>query len=110
MAQFVQLAAVLSLCLLAAVVNAQDNGPGQNSYGEQVCTHYTNSGTMLLDGTKFFDLMRFEFGGDIQTLTPMVTQQWMQDADTDHDNRLNFVECSIVVQRVHDSVHRPPQI
>ncbi|XP_051722741.1 uncharacterized protein si:dkey-247k7.2 [Ctenopharyngodon idella] len=109
MAKSGQLVAVLSLCLLAAVVNAQDNTPPPPpSIGNQICTFYTQGGTLLLDGPKVFEMMLIEFGRAIQTLTPMVTQQWIDEVDDDHDKRLNMAECAKLVQRVSDSIQRPP--
>ncbi|KAK7157635.1 hypothetical protein R3I93_008965 [Phoxinus phoxinus] len=113
MANFVQLVAVLSLCVLAVVVHAQGgNGgppPPPASIGNEICTFYTQGGTLLLDGPKVFEMMLIEFGRAIQTLTPMVTQQWMDDVDEDHDKRLNLAECAKLVQRISDSIQRPPQ-
>ncbi|XP_056123731.1 uncharacterized protein si:dkey-247k7.2 [Rhinichthys klamathensis goyatoka] len=112
MANFVQLVAVLSLCVLAVVVYAQDNSnaspPPPPSIGHEICTFYSQGGTLLLDGPKVFEMMLIEFGRAIQTLTPMVTQQWMDDVDEDHDKRLNLAECAKLVQRVSDSIQRPP--
>ncbi|XP_067304878.1 uncharacterized protein si:dkey-247k7.2 [Pseudorasbora parva] len=107
MAKCVQLVAVLSLCVLAAVVHAQDVTPPPG-IGNQICTFYTQGGTLLLDGPKVFEMMLIEFGRSIQTLTPMVTQQWMDEVDDDHDKRLNMAECAKLVQRVSDSIQRPP--
>ncbi|KAF4103265.1 uncharacterized protein si:dkey-247k7.2 [Onychostoma macrolepis] len=109
MAQFGHVVAVLSLCLLAAVVNAQQNTPPPPRLGHEICTYYTQGGTLLLDGPKVFEMMLIEFGRAIQTLNPMVTQQWMDEVDDDHDKRLNMAECAKLVQRVSDSVQRPPQ-
>ncbi|XDV40183.1 hypothetical protein PO909_009311 [Leuciscus waleckii] len=78
------------------------------SIGNEICTFYTQGGTLLLDGPKVFEMMLIEFGRAIQTLTPMVTQQWMDDVDEDHDKRLNMAECAKLVQRVSDSIQRPP--
>ncbi|XP_059423156.1 uncharacterized protein si:dkey-247k7.2 [Carassius carassius] len=110
MAQFGHLMAVLSLCLLAAVVNCQETPPPPPPrLGQEICTHYTQGGTLLLDGPKVFEMMLIEFGRAIQTLNPMVTQQWMDEVDDDHDKRLNMAECAKLVQRVSDSIQRPPQ-
>ncbi|XP_073702604.1 uncharacterized protein [Garra rufa] len=109
MAQFGHLVAVLSLSLLAVVVNSQQNTPPPPPrLGQEICTYYTQSGTLLLDGPRVFEMMLIEFGRSIQTLNPMVTQQWMDDVDEDHDKRLNLPECSRLVQRVSDSIQRPP--
>ncbi|KAI2655287.1 hypothetical protein ROHU_030849 [Labeo rohita] len=106
MAQFGHLVAVLSLCLLAVVVNSQENPPPPRQ-GQEICTQYTNSGTQLLDMPKVFQMMQIEFGWAIQTLNPMVIQQWMDDVDDDHDKLLNLAECAKLVQRVSDSIRRP---
>ncbi|KAG1947672.1 uncharacterized protein si:dkey-247k7.2 [Pimephales promelas] len=109
MANFVQLVGVLSLCVLAVAVYAQDNSNASPpSIGNEICTFYTQGGTLLLDGPKVFEMMLIEFGRAIQTLTPMVTQQWIDDVDEDHDKRLNLAECAKLVQRVSDSIQRPP--
>ncbi|KAK2903110.1 hypothetical protein QQF64_009989 [Cirrhinus molitorella] len=109
MAQFGHLMAVLSLSLLAVVVNSQQENtpPPPPRIGQEICTYYTQGGTLLLDGPKVFEMMLIEFGRAIQTLNPMVTQQWMDDVDDDHDKRLNMAECAKLVQRVSDSVQRP---
>ncbi|XP_043116273.1 uncharacterized protein si:dkey-247k7.2 [Puntigrus tetrazona] len=110
MAQIVHVVAVLGLCLLAAVVNSQENNPPPPPrLGQEICTYYTQSGTLLLDGPKVFEMMLIEFGRAIQTLNPMVTQQWMDEVDDDHDKSLNLAECAKLVQRVSDSIQRPPQ-
>ncbi|XP_077067374.1 uncharacterized protein LOC143721087 [Siphateles boraxobius] len=109
MANNLQLVTVLSLCVLAVVVYAQNNGDAPPpSIGNEICTFYTQGGTLLLDGPKVFEMMLIEFGRAIQTLTPMVTQQWMDDVDEDHDKHLNMAECASLVQRVSDSIQRPP--
>lgn len=104
MAKSGQLVAVLSLCLLAVVVNAQgecpitvhsimislfpmdlklvnllslsdiiDNTPPPPpGIGNQICTFYTQGGTLLLDGPKVFEMMLIEFGRAIQVCIHLI--------------------------------------
>ncbi|TRZ01318.1 hypothetical protein DNTS_020886 [Danionella cerebrum] len=110
MVQFIQTVAVLSLCILGALVNCQAEGEQKgHTIGQEICRFYTQDGTMLLDAPKVFEMVLIEFGRDIQTLTPMVTEQWIADVDDDHDRRLNVAECAKLVQKVSETVHRVPQ-
>ncbi|KTG38166.1 hypothetical protein cypCar_00010756 [Cyprinus carpio] len=109
MEQFGQRLVVLSLCLLAAVIISEQKLQNDLSRDDDICSMYMQGTSRRLNMSEAFDMITLEYGWDTQTLNPMVTQQWMDEVDDDHDKRLNMAECAKLVQRVSDSIQRPPQ-
>lgn len=56
----------LKLNLLSLSDIIDNTPPPPPSIGNQICTFYTQGGTLLLDGPKVFEMMLIEFGRAIQ--------------------------------------------
>ncbi|XP_073728823.1 uncharacterized protein [Misgurnus anguillicaudatus] len=98
MAQFGQRLLILSLCLLAAVINTEQRYL-ENDQSYEVCLKYMELG-IVLDSPGVFNMVMQEFGLGMQDEEIIWLKNMFQRSDLNRDRHLSLHECASFIKQM----------